>query len=76
MKLRQRQSAEPDAWKEAEAYGCDIALLEENFRMTPKQRIQAHRSALALVEKLEEAMGRPHDKETVIQLIALKKKAK
>ena len=43
------------AWKTAAAHGCDMALLADNLAMTPPQRIQAHRNALALVERLQAA---------------------
>jgi hypothetical protein len=62
MKSHQRQSAKPDAWKEAETYGCDVALLEESLRMTPAQRIEAHRSALALAQRLRAAMEKANAK--------------
>jgi hypothetical protein len=52
----QQRSKQSDAWREAEAYGCDMELLEEHLAMTPAQRIRAHASALALAEKLQAAM--------------------
>jgi hypothetical protein len=43
------------AWEAAAAYGCDMALLERNLRMTPAQRVAAHSQALALVKALRQA---------------------
>jgi hypothetical protein len=52
----QQSGKQPAAWQAAAAYGCDMALLEEYLAMTPEQRVQAHRSALALAEQLRAAM--------------------
>ncbi len=46
---------QPDAWQAAAEYGCDMALLERNLKMTPAQRAEAHRQALALVRVLRRA---------------------
>jgi len=43
------------AWAAAEAYGCDMNLLEISLRRTPAQRIDAHQSALDLFEAVREA---------------------
>lgn len=51
-----------DAWKAAAAYGCDMNLLEASLRRTPAERIRVHRSALALVEALQAAGKRLHDR--------------
>ncbi len=53
-----RRKPKLDAWKAAEAYGCDMASLEHTLSLTVAQRIQAHRSALALAERLQEAAKR------------------
>ena len=52
----QRSGKQPAAWQAAAAYGCDMELLEEYIAMTPGQRVQAHRSALALAERLRVGM--------------------
>ena len=39
----------------AEAYGCDMSLLESNLRKTPAERIRAHDRALAAARALREA---------------------
>jgi len=36
------------AWKDAEAYGFDMSLIEANLRRTPADRIRMHARALAL----------------------------
>ena len=46
------------AWAAAEAYGCDMSLLECSIRKTPAERIQAHSRALAAALALREAMER------------------
>ena len=51
----QQRSKRPDAWQAAAEYGCDMALLERNLRMTPAQRVAAHSQALALVKALRQA---------------------
>ena len=52
----QQPRQRPDAWQTAADYGCDMELLESHLAMTPAQRVQAHRSALALAERLRAAM--------------------
>jgi hypothetical protein len=52
----QRSGKQPAAWRAAAAHGCDMELLEEYIAMTPEQRVQAHRSALALAEQLRAGM--------------------
>ena len=37
----------------AEAYGCNMKLLEESLRRTPAERIAVHGAVLNLVEVLE-----------------------
>ena len=59
MKSSRRQRP-TDAWKIAEAYGCDMALLERNLRMSPAKRVETHSQALALVKALRKAKIRPH----------------
>ena len=51
-----------DAWAAAEAYGCDMNLLEISLRMTPEQRIDANQDALDFAEALEAAGKRRHVK--------------
>ena len=50
------------AWKEVEAAGFDMSLVEENLRMTPWERIVQHdralRTAIMLREALEKQNGR------------------
>ena len=45
------------AWREAEAYGCDMSLLELSLEKTPEERLQELYSFIALVESLRAAMG-------------------
>lgn len=47
--------AKKDAWAAAEAYGCDMNLLELSLRRTPAERLRVHQSALELVEALQAA---------------------
>jgi hypothetical protein len=44
------------AWKEAEAAGFDMSLVEENLRMTPWERMVQHDRALRTAIMLREAM--------------------
>ena len=46
------------AWAAAEAYGCDMSLIESNLRKTPQERMQAHARALDAALALTEAMAR------------------
>jgi hypothetical protein len=45
-----------DAWAAAEAYGCDMSLIEASLRKTPRERIHAHCRALATAVALRNAM--------------------
>ena len=47
--------APSDRWAAAEAYGCDMSLLESNLRKTPAERIRVHERALAAALALREA---------------------
>ena len=51
----QQHRKQSDAWQAAADYGCDMALLERNLRMTQAQRVVAHNQALALVKALRQA---------------------
>ncbi|MBM3860393.1 MAG: hypothetical protein FJ395_12170 [Verrucomicrobia bacterium] len=55
MKATRRKPNAATAWKAAADYGCDMALLERNIKMTPAQRVAAHSQALALVKALRQA---------------------
>jgi len=44
------------AWAAAEAYGCDMSLLESNLRRTPAERIRVHGRGLAAALALRTAM--------------------
>ncbi len=46
------------AWKAAEAYGCDMSLIESNLLKTPAERLRAHADALDAATELREAMER------------------
>jgi hypothetical protein len=43
------------AWREAFQAGVDMALIEENLRRTPWERLLANDSALALVREIQNA---------------------
>ena len=45
-----------DAWAAAEAYGCDMSLIESSLRKTVRERIRAHCRALATAVALRKAM--------------------
>lgn len=46
------------AWKEAEAAGFDMSLVEENLRMSPWERLLDHGRALRNAEMLQAAKER------------------
>lgn len=48
------------AWDAAEAYGIDMSQIETQLRLTPAERIQRHRRALATVNMLIEAVRKSH----------------
>jgi hypothetical protein len=50
------------AWKAAEAYGCDMSLIEANLRKTPQERIAAHERALAAATALRRTMEKRRGK--------------
>ena len=54
--------------EKADAYGIDISLIRANLRLTPIQRLRRHDQALATTKRLQAAMGRPKDIETIRQL--------
>ena len=60
--MRKNGKAQPvqSAWKVAEAYGCDMSLIESNLRKTPQERIRAHSRALATATTLRAAMEKRH----------------
>jgi hypothetical protein len=54
-----------------------MALLERSLKLSPAQRIRAHSQALNLaftLGKAKEAMDRPRDRQTVLQLRAIKRR--
>jgi len=56
---RKRKRASPKAgpaWRAAEAYGCDMSLIEDNLRRTPIERLRAHNRALETILILRKAM--------------------
>jgi hypothetical protein len=55
-----RRQRHADAWKAAEAYGCDMSLIEENLRKTPQERLRAHNQALKSLLAIREAAGKCH----------------
>jgi hypothetical protein len=48
------------AWKAAQAYGCDMSLIECNLRRTPLERLREHDRALETILNLRKAMERSH----------------
>jgi len=52
-RLKSAVTTEKDAWAVAEAYGCNMKLLEESLRRTPAERIAVHGAILNLIEVLE-----------------------
>ena len=48
------------AWREAEAMGIDLAMLYDNIRMTPEQRIRNHAAALDCATSLRNAYVQQH----------------
>ena len=67
---------EISAWDLLARSGCDMSLLEDNLRKTPAERIKTHQRAVNTATILREAMDRSRDKETVLQLNAIKEKNK
>jgi hypothetical protein len=55
MDDRKRRPPGP-AWRAAEEFGCDMSLIEENLRLTPRERIRRHCEALKRISKLREAV--------------------
>ena len=48
------------AWRQAAEAGWDMTLVAESMRLTVWERLQQHRSALALATTLREAMTKPN----------------
>lgn len=53
--MRETAPAYGSAWAAAAASGVDMGLLEDSLRMTVWERLQAHQSALELVQMLQGA---------------------
>ena len=55
------ESGQPggSSWREAEASGVDMSLLEHSLRLTPWERIVEHQYALELAETLKNATIKP-----------------
>ena len=47
-------------WRQAAEAGWDMSLVAESMRLTVWQRIQQHRSSLALATMLREAVTKPN----------------
>jgi hypothetical protein len=45
-----------EAWLAAQAFGCDMDLLEESLALSPSERLRLHDIALGRVAQLEAAM--------------------
>ena len=54
------KSLEGPAWKEAEAYGFDMSIVEANLRRTPLERIRIHNRALRTARRLRSAVEQSH----------------
>ena len=57
MKSSRRQHSS-DAWKAAEAYGCDMKQVAYNLTLTPAERLRQHSQKLAALLAEEAAIGR------------------
>ncbi len=57
---RADNAAASDAWEEARRFGCDMSLLEESMKQTPKERVQAHARALRTITLLRNAVENAH----------------
>ena len=57
-KIPRLPSDRGSAWAAAEAYGCDMSLLESALRKRPAERIRVHGRALAAALALREAAER------------------
>ena len=60
---RKRKRASPKAgpaWRAAEAYGCDMSLIEDNLRRTPLERLRQHDRALEMILQLRNAVEHSH----------------
>lgn len=49
---------ERSTWAAADAYGCDMSLLESSLHRTPSERLRVHGRALAAALALREATER------------------
>lgn len=50
----------PDALQRARDYGIDLSLLEENLRLSPRERLEKHDLALQLALELQAVQSRRH----------------
>jgi hypothetical protein len=56
------------AVQRAEAYGIDISLIDENFRLTPVQKIRQNDIALNQAEALQAALNQTRAKSGIHRL--------
>jgi hypothetical protein len=70
---RHKKSAsptKPDAWAIAEAYGCDMNLLEASLRRTPQERIEHHDRLLTAMEvDMGQTSSKLHDLKLLQRLL-------
>jgi hypothetical protein len=64
-------ASSPDPVIEAYKRDVDRTLLIENLRLTPQERSEKFRRAMALVFELRRSAGRPKDFEAIAELEAL-----
>ena len=58
--LREALSSYGSAWREAEASGVDMSLLEHSLRLTVWERLVEHQRAFELMQMLQSAKVRRH----------------
>jgi len=79
MAQSNRDSESPpcgDAWREAQQYGIDTFALLANREKTVLERIRNHDRAMDMALALRQAMGRPRDKESLLQPRAIRQRRK
>jgi hypothetical protein len=58
--LKEESHSYGSAWREAEASGIDMSLLEHSLRLTVWERLVEHQHAFELVQMLQGAKIRRH----------------
>lgn len=53
LRLNETPTSDSDALRRARDYGIDLSLLEENLRLSPRERMRRHDEAVSEIVRLQ-----------------------